>query len=79
MKLRKGFVSNSSSASFVASLAKLSEEDQRILERACDSCGWSFDIDEEAGLITGWTSMDNGELTEYLENEGLIKVRIIGD
>lgn len=75
MKLRYGFVSNSSSSSFVASLAKLSEFELKILEEAAIENGWSFHINENTGLVTGWTSMCNGELPEALKNLGLNKVR----
>lgn len=73
MKIRTGFVSNSSSASFVASLTKLSEKDLQTLlayneKEDCD--GWNIQVDQHRGLVHGYTSMDNGDLSDYLaENE----------
>lgn len=78
MKIRNGFVSNSSSSSFVVSLSVLNEsERQKILnyENHCDGgIGnlrdyWNIRIDEERGVIRGSTIIDNGDLSEYLGEE----------
>lgn len=81
MKRRLGFVSNSSSASFVVALNKITSEQLEKLYNWCGENGWSCHVDEEAGLAQGWTSMDNGELSEWLEKEMINNnpVRIMGD
>ena len=69
MKLREGFVSNSSSASFVL-LKKYLTEDQIDKILACNEKelkhegGYSEDwhIKDEEDVITGFTVMDNGIL-----------------
>lgn len=64
MKKRKGFVSNSSSASFVICLYELRQCDlDRILTNARNNC-WSIDV--EHGLVKGFTSMDNYNKTEWI-------------
>jgi hypothetical protein len=88
MKIRTGFVSNSSSSSFVANLDRLSKEQLDIIlnyhldhdpthhcQWGMDS--WDFTVDNGRGLIEGYTIMDNGDLKFYLEfhrMEGLFKL-----
>jgi hypothetical protein len=78
MKLRMGFVSNSSSSSFVANLILLGESDLKkiieYIESDRNEDGWSYNIDEEKGLINGYTSMDNGAFGEFLIEIGINKV-----
>jgi hypothetical protein len=77
MKIRLGFVSNSSSASFVVALSILTDkEKRRILDyenwaRATDPRGIlrdSWDISEISNkdIIIGNTIMDNDDLANYL-------------
>lgn len=73
MKNRNGFVSNSSSSSFVVSLSNLTDEDaMKIMEydNHCNgdkySDGWTLDMNKYADTISGWTPMDNGDLSDYL-------------
>lgn len=69
MKIRNGFVSNSSSASFVIKKDKLSRLQIDMLLKYAKSednvDGWS--ITDNGDELSGWTVMDNGELGEYLE------------
>lgn len=72
MKIRKGFVSNSSSSSFVIATAVLSEKQIAKLlayNKSGRYDGWSLYRDSNAGLITGYTTMDNGDLKQYIEEE----------
>jgi hypothetical protein len=82
MKTRQGFVSNSSSSSFVAALSKLSKEDlDAILEyqRGPENTdGWTIHVNEDAGLLEGYTSMDNDAFPEWCEKRGLNRVRFNG-
>jgi len=82
MKTRQGFVSNSSSSSFMIRLHKLTEgQIQQILEPnyATQNCGaedgfpyeWTISIDRNGNRIEGWTSMDNFDMGEYLEDIGV--------
>lgn len=76
MKIRSGFVSNSSSSSFVVALTVLSEDEkQKILDyvpfsndESADEYRdhWSIRVDKERGVIYGFTTMDNGDLSKYL-------------
>lgn len=78
MKIRSGFVSNSSSSSFVVNLDKLSKKERRVLLQFNEITGehprgwsdhWTITVDEDQGVIRGWTVMDNGDLDEYLEEQ----------
>ena len=72
MKIRTGFVSNSSSASFVIKKDNLTEEQvKKILDymKFEDKDGW--DITETTNTIRGWTIIDNGDMDEYLEEIGI--------
>lgn len=87
MKIRTGFVSNSSSASFVVALDKITAADalklmaythngREVLGHIDGASrewvdSWSIDPDYHRGVIRGWTSMDNGDLSEYLEKVGV--------
>jgi len=74
MKIRQGFVSNSSSASFVVALSVLTEKDIRKImsynnhiktKRGwCDF--WDIKVDDKKEIIVGSTFMNNGDLDEYL-------------
>lgn len=79
MKIRNGFVSNSSSSSFVVALSVLNEnEKKKILDYASFSNDestdeyrdhWSIRVDETRGVMYGFTTMDNGDLSKYLGEE----------
>ena len=70
MKVRNGFVSNSSTSSFVIAKEALSElQIKSLLEYAEseDNCdGWS--IREEKFFIKGYTIMDNGSIDPFIES-----------
>lgn len=79
MKIRNGFVSNSSSSSFVVALSVLSEDEkQKILDYVPFSNDesvdehrdhWSIRVDKKRGVLCGFTTMDNGDLSKYLGEE----------
>ncbi len=78
MKIRNGFVSNSSSSSFVVALSVLNEDEKKkILDYVPFSNEetedyrdhWSIRVDETRGVIYGFTTMDNGGLSKYLGEE----------
>ena len=80
MKIRAGFVSNSSSASFVASLSVLTREQIQAIVDYCDDPdqnedGWSAYVNVSMGLLEGYTSMNNGAFSDWLEKQGINKVR----
>jgi hypothetical protein len=81
MKIRNGFVSNSSSSSFVIAKGFLSqyqidkiyhhadnlEENENLSPDKDDA----WDITEDEYLIKGYTSMDNFDMREYLLSIGI--------
>jgi hypothetical protein len=77
MKIRNGFVSNSSSSSFVVDVKNLTPlEINYLLEY--DNCNrhfygdsWDIHLIEGGKQIRGVTFMDNGDLDEYLKEKGV--------
>jgi hypothetical protein len=70
MKTRNGFVSNSSSASFVVNTNKLTEKQIRAIltynnwyvkNKDC----WEISLNDNT--IVGFTYMNNGDLSKYLK------------
>lgn len=86
MKIRNGFVSNSSSASFIVALSVLTGLDKdKILnydkfesDRGWTD-GWTIEVDDEKGIIRGYTSMDNGDFSDYIGPELMKKITIQSD
>ena len=78
MKIRSGFVSNSSSASFILDKRYISYED---IEKIIDYCNtldeegnWiksecldTWTTVEDENFLKGFTSMDNGELFSWIK------------
>lgn len=88
MKIRNGFVSNSSSSSFVVAISVLNEDEKKkILDYVPFSNEetedyrdhWSIRVDEKRGVIYGFTTMDNGDLSKYLGEELNSKFIFEGD
>ena len=86
MKIRKGFVSNSSSSSFVIMKNNITEVQIALIKEhftIYPTLGITFDyemdmydkwsIDESEDTIGGWTSMDNFCMGEFLEKIGVNK------
>ena len=75
MKTRSGFVSNSSSASFVIGLDKITAKQlDRLMNydneaEARQGDGWG--ITKEDDCVRGWTIMDNGDMDEFMEEIGI--------
>jgi hypothetical protein len=65
MKMRCGFVSNSSSASFVLYNKYLTKGERKKILNYSDGDGWT--IYEDGRYIRGHTIMDNGGFLEFLK------------
>lgn len=79
MKIRTGFVSNSSSASFCVPKVLLTVAEQQLLlsyNTNNEEFHDQWDIYEDNDNIVGHTTMDNGELSEWLEKNGFNKTRV---
>jgi hypothetical protein len=86
MKTRTGFVSNSSSSSFIVKVADLSETEREKIHSYYEHAentfrqtgyypdNWSIYVSGET--IDGWTPMDNGDLAEYLGEELMAKLKL---
>lgn len=86
MKTRQGFVSNSSSASFVVALNMLTqtEIDTIMAYEEITKCGryndsWIIWINQDKGVIQGCTSMDNEDFSNYLENNDIDAGKFVWD
>ena len=77
MKIRNGFISNSSSSSFIVSLKDISvNELNKIMEYSDSSDAelrdtWHITVDASAGILRGFTSMDNDDFDSYLKNNNI--------
>jgi hypothetical protein len=79
MKNRHGFVSNSSSSSFVIRKEDISEKQIRMISNHVEESedmldmysddGWG--IEEDEFIIKGSTSMDNFDMSEFLNRIGV--------
>lgn len=75
MKVRNGFVSNSSSSSFILLKSKLSTDQILLIENHglcktipyADTDTWSVDEYSDPDVIKLWTCMDNFNMEEYLK------------
>jgi hypothetical protein len=72
MKTRQGFVSNSSSSSFVAVKSRLSELQLELIRKHRFFAGEeAWYITEDDDFIKGKTCMDNFDMSDYLETIGV--------
>jgi hypothetical protein len=81
MKLRNGFVSNSSSSSFVVSLNDITAIQKSQIENHIEEAkmlfGWQntdwdqWHINTKGNLLEGSTIMDNFDMREFLEKIGI--------
>lgn len=71
MKIRSGFVSNSSSSSFIVNDKDITFEQRMMLEYACtfDITGWT--CERTYGSTIGYTDMDNFDMSDYMEKIGI--------
>lgn len=69
MKIRMGFVSNSSSSSFM--LATKSIDEKIVKEMIKNIVGWEISFDYEKGYLSGTTLMDNFPIKEVFKKFGI--------
>ena len=85
MKIRNGFVSNSSSSSFIINLNDITALQSYAIENhievankmgmwASGSDRWDIFINYEDGYIKGFTIMDNFDMREFLKKIGVCMV-----
>lgn len=96
MKRRMGFVSNSSSSSFIVAKSVLTTDqleklinykahythdgkfDESSNYKDCYFGDWWNILDfEEAEVITGFTTMDNGDMSKYMIEECGINLNVV--
>lgn len=72
MKIRLGFVSNSSSSSFVVQLSKITAEQLESILNHQEVAGFdAWNLTQTKYTIEGTTGMDNFDMLEYLLEIGI--------
>lgn len=66
MKIRGGFISNSSSASFVVALCDITQKQLELLLSYENPLGEYWEIIKIHGTVCGDTTMDNGDMSKFL-------------
>lgn len=80
MKIRTGFVSNSSSSSFTIRPEDLTVRQlQQIYDHADEAGENAWSIHEDEKFVRGYTSMDNFDMRVYLRNIGIDRDKVCWD
>lgn len=83
MKINIGFISNSSSSSFIVKLDGLTYKQVRMIENykdvirelpgfTYDDPLWTIIVDEKRNVVEGYTLMDNFDMGRYLREVVLV-------
>jgi monomeric isocitrate dehydrogenase len=92
MKIRVGFVSNSSSSSFAIHLSDISAEQLQLILNVKEEQKKTYELDEygeydidswnvkvESGYVKGSTFMDNFSMSDYFDEIGVDKSKVVWD
>jgi hypothetical protein len=73
MKTRTGFVSNSSSSSFIIDKKHLTTQQIELIKNhsASEGCDDPWDVEEKGEYVVGSTWMDNFDMEKYLREIGV--------
>lgn len=78
MKIRNGFVSNSSSSSFVIGLSHLNDEQigklMQYTDLRPDGDGWELEM--KTDYLKGYTVMDNGDMIQFMNELGISQYNV---
>lgn len=81
MKKRNGFVSNSSSSSFIIPLEDLSAKQLRQIQHhdglTNENDAWYIEIDDDKDIVRGSTTMNNFDMYSYLKDRVKINMNSI--
>ena len=78
MKFRAGFVSNSSSSSFVLDATKLTVEQlAKVINHAEEGDNDAWRVEVKGTIVLLGTSMDNFDMDEFLEKIGVADDAIV--
>lgn len=77
MKIRRGFVSNSSSSSFILDKKQMTDNQMEMMRKYINPSSEWWDITEDENEFQGYTLMDNGDMRNYFKKINLLYSAVI--